>query len=117
MRLDDYRMSDNVSDQRGQSFGGGGFGGGGGVLGYGFGFGLQGLAPDPKTLRAIAERTGGKFFRAKTAGAAEAAYSSLGSKIGRHRANVEVTDWFLVGAAVLLVLGGALSTRWAPRLP
>lgn len=29
MRLDDYRTSDNVGDQRGQSFGGGGFGGGG----------------------------------------------------------------------------------------
>jgi len=100
-----------------RGFGNGGLGGGGGVLGYGFGFGLQGLAPDPKTLRAIAERTGGKFYRAKTAGAAEAAYASLGSKLGRHGANVEITDWFLVGAAVLLVLGGALSTWWAPRLP
>ena len=29
MRFDDYRESDNVGDQRGQSFGGGGFGGGG----------------------------------------------------------------------------------------
>jgi predicted metalloprotease len=29
MRLDDYRTSDNVGDQRGQSFGGGGLGGGG----------------------------------------------------------------------------------------
>ena len=28
MKLDDYRMSDNVGDQRGQSFGGGGMGGG-----------------------------------------------------------------------------------------
>jgi predicted metalloprotease len=28
MRLDDYRFSDNVEDQRGQSFGGGGMGGG-----------------------------------------------------------------------------------------
>jgi predicted metalloprotease len=32
MRLGDYRTSDNVDDQRGQSFGGG-FGGGGGVFG------------------------------------------------------------------------------------
>lgn len=29
MRMDDYRTSDNVGDQRGRSFGGGGFGGGG----------------------------------------------------------------------------------------
>ncbi|QAY76226.1 neutral zinc metallopeptidase [Sphingosinicella sp. BN140058] len=39
MRLDDYRTSDNVSDQRGQSFGGGGFGGGGGGI-FGLLFGL-----------------------------------------------------------------------------
>lgn len=45
MRLDDYRTSDNVDDQRGQSFGGGGgFGGGGlgmliGLVGSRFGIG------------------------------------------------------------------------------
>ena len=101
-----------------------GFQGGGGLPGanapgtsFSFGFGLRGLAPDPKTLRAIAERTGGKFYRARTAGAAEAAYSSLGSKIGRTPANVEITDWFLIAAAVLLVVAGGLSARWAPRLP
>ena len=65
----------------------------------------------------MSERTGGKFYRAKTAGAAEDAYASLGSKIGRKAANVEITDWFLIGAAVLLVLAGGLSARWAPRLP
>lgn len=32
MRLDDYRTSDNVGDQRGQHFGGGGMGGGMGLL-------------------------------------------------------------------------------------
>ncbi|MBA2919152.1 zinc metalloprotease [Sphingomonas sp. MAH-20] len=48
MRLDDYRTSDNVGDQRGQSFGGGGFGGGGGlglILGLvGSRFGIGGVA-------------------------------------------------------------------------
>jgi predicted metalloprotease len=48
MRLDDYRTSDNVGDQRGQSFGGGGFGGGGGMMGLLFGlvlsrFGIGGV--------------------------------------------------------------------------
>jgi Ca-activated chloride channel homolog len=96
----------------------GGFpGGGGGGGGGGFGFGRRGLAPDPKTLRAIADRTGGKFFNAKSAGAVEDAYSALGSKLGRKPGTVEVTDWFLAGGAILLVLAGALSALWAPRLP
>jgi predicted metalloprotease len=49
MRLDDYRTSDNVGDQRGQSFGGGGgMGGGGGLFGMLFGmvlsrFGIGGV--------------------------------------------------------------------------
>ena len=94
-----------------------GFPGAAGGGNFSFGFGMRGLAPDPKTLRAIAERTGGKFYRARTAGAVEAAYSQLGSKAGRRSGNVEVTSWFLIGAAVLLILGGGLSTFWSPRLP
>jgi Ca-activated chloride channel family protein len=86
--------------------------------GNGFGFGGGGgLAPDPKTLRAIAARTGGKFFRAKSAGDAQAAYSTLGSKLGRQPGNIEITSWFLIGAAALLVLAGVMSTLWSPRLP
>jgi predicted metalloprotease len=42
MRLDDYRESDNVGDQRGQSFGGGGGGGGFGGGGIGMLLGLVG---------------------------------------------------------------------------
>jgi Ca-activated chloride channel homolog len=89
-----------------------GFGGNGGG-----GFGRPGLAPDPKTLRAIADRTGGKFFRARSAGAVEQAYTALGSTLGRKSGSVEVTDWFVVGAAVLLVLAGVLAAIWSPRLP
>jgi Ca-activated chloride channel family protein len=97
-----------------------GFPGGGGFQGSplsGGGFGRRGLAPDPTTLRAIADRTGGKFFRARSAGAVEQAYSALGSTLGRKTGTVEVTDWFLIGAAVLLVLAGVLSALWSPRLP
>ena len=96
----------------------GSFNGGGPAVPGGFGLGLGGgLAPDPKTLRAIALRTGGKFFRVRSAAAAEAAYSTLGSTLGRQPASVEVTDRFVAGAAVLLVLVGVLSALWSPRLP
>jgi len=92
-----------------------GFPGGGG--GYGGGLGQRGLSPDPATLHAIADRTGGKFFRAKSAGAVKDAYASLGSKLGRKPGTTEVTDLFLAGAAGLLLLAGVLSALWSPRLP
>jgi Ca-activated chloride channel homolog len=97
-------------------FPGGFFGGGGGGQFGGGGLGSA-LAPDPATLRAIATETGGQFFRARSAGAVEAAYSRLGSSIGRVPGRTEVTGDFLGGAAALLVLAGLLAALWAPRLP
>jgi Ca-activated chloride channel family protein len=78
---------------------------------------FTGLDPDPQTLRKIAKLTGGQFYRAKTAGAAEAAYRKLGSSIGRTQGHTEVTSDFLAGALLLLVLGGGISALRAPRLP
>jgi Ca-activated chloride channel family protein len=99
------------------NFPGGGGGGGFSFPGQGPGGRLFGLQPDPRTLHAIATLTGGEFFQANSAGKAQAAYEKLGSSIGRKPGHVEVTDAFLLGASVLLVLAGVLSTRWAPRLP
>jgi Ca-activated chloride channel family protein len=95
-----------------------GFGGGGGGFGGGpFGGGRRGLSPDPVTLKAIATQTGGRFFRARSAGAVDAAYSKLGSSLGRQRGKVEITDVLLGVGAALLVLAGVLSSLWAPRIP
>lgn len=95
------------------------FGGGGGFPGApGGGFGGPGaLAPDPKTLHAIATVTGGEFFRARTAKSLEDAYTTLGSTLGKARGTKEVTDLFAALAALLLVAAGVLGARWAPRLP
>ena len=92
----------------------GGGGGGGGFGGFG---GRRGLSPDPVTLKAIATQTGGQFFRARSAGAVDSAYSKLGSSLGRTRGRVEVTDLFLALGAALLVSAGVLAALWSPRLP
>jgi Ca-activated chloride channel homolog len=102
----------NTTLRGGSGASNGGFFFGGGSGGFG-----NGLAPDPKTLRAIAVATGGKFFRAKTAGDVQAAYAKLGARLGRDREQVEVTADFVAGAVVLVLLAGLASMLWAPRLP
>ena len=75
------------------------------------------VPPDPVTLSAIAEETGGKFFAARDAGALEAAYAELGSSLGREPGRREATAWFLAGAAGLLTAALLLGALWSPRLP
>jgi Ca-activated chloride channel homolog len=75
------------------------------------------VPPDPETLRAIAEMTGGEFSEARSADSLERAYSSLGSRLGREPGESEVTFLFVALAAVLLVLAGVAGTFVAPRLP
>jgi Ca-activated chloride channel family protein len=75
------------------------------------------VPPDPATLRAIADRTGGQFFAARTAESLRAAYAKLGSRLGRKPGETEVTYGFLAAAAGLLIAAGVLSALWSPRLP
>jgi Ca-activated chloride channel homolog len=75
------------------------------------------VPPDPDTLRAIAERTGGEFSEARTAESLERAYDNLGSRLGREPGHSEVTWLFVAIAAGLLVLAGVVATVVSPRLP
>jgi Ca-activated chloride channel family protein len=91
-----------------------------GTVTGGFGFGQQRtipVPPDPTTLSAIARLTGGKFYAAQSAESVSAAYSHLGSLIGRIPGRVEVTNQFLALAALLLIAAWGLATIWSPRLP
>ena len=92
----------------------GGGGGGGGFPGFGHSVPVP---PDPQTLKAIATTTGGKFFAARSAESLRAAYSHLGSRLGRKPGRTEITYVFLAAAAALLVAAGVLSAAWSPRLP
>jgi Ca-activated chloride channel homolog len=91
-----------------------GFPGGGGFGGFGRRIPVP---PDPVTLRAIAQMTGGKFFEARSAKAVSSAYENLGSVVGREPGKREVTWWFVALAAILLVAAAVFSAMIAPRLP
>jgi Ca-activated chloride channel homolog len=94
-----------------------------GVLKRDFGFGGNGptqtvpVPPDPATLHAIAETTGGQFTEARDAATLQHAYAHLGSSLGRKRSRTEITYAFVGAAALLLVASGLLGGAWAPRLP
>jgi Ca-activated chloride channel homolog len=75
------------------------------------------VPPDPETLAAIAEITGGRFFEAPTSADLAQIYQNLGSRIGYTNEEREVTQLF-AGAGLLLVLaGGGLAAHWFNRFP
>ena len=93
-----------------------------GQFGFGFPSGQNGeqlipVPPDPDTLRAIAETTGGQFSEARTADAVKKAYENLGSRLGREPGESEITFLFVAIAAGLLLVAGVLSAVVSPRLP
>jgi Ca-activated chloride channel family protein len=75
------------------------------------------VPPDPVTLRAIADTTGGEFTEARDAETLDDAYEKLGSNIGRKSAAKEVTYAFVLAAAGLLFGAALLAACWSPRLP
>ena len=74
------------------------------------------VPPEPQTLRAVAQTTGGTFVASPGAGLARAASTRSSARGWRSdRKRVEVTSAFAAGGAVLLLLGGALSSHWFRR--
>jgi Ca-activated chloride channel family protein len=75
------------------------------------------VPPDPETLAAIAERTGGTAYTAATAGTLKNVYERIGSSVGRKPARRELTGYVSGAAALLLLASFGLSLVWGPRLP
>lgn len=75
------------------------------------------VPPDPDTLRAIAQTTGGEFSEARTAEALTKAYDDLGSRLGREPGESEITWLFLAIAGVLLLIAGGVGAFVSPRFP
>ena len=73
------------------------------------------VPPEPQTLRQIAQTTGGKFVASPGAGSLDSVYKELGTRLAKDRKRVEVTSAFAAGGALLLLLGGALSSHWFRR--
>jgi Ca-activated chloride channel family protein len=100
----------------------GGYGLGGGFGGNGGGNNNNGgrrfpVRPDPVTLAAIARETDGVTYTASSASKVESVYKKLGSSIAKRTTTREVSSWFVLVAAMLLLasLGSARIT--GERLP
>jgi Ca-activated chloride channel homolog len=75
------------------------------------------VPPDPETLQALAAATGGEFYTALNDERLRLVYEQLGSRLGEKEEVREVTDYFAGGAAILLMIGGALSAFLFRRVP
>ena len=73
------------------------------------------VAPDVDALKQIATDTGGTFAEAPSAEKLKDVYRSLGTRLAKDPKRVEVTSAFAAGGAILLLLGGTLSTFWFRR--
>jgi Ca-activated chloride channel homolog len=67
---------------------------------------------DEETLTAVADRTGGRYFRAQDAGQLNKALAGLHREIGLHKENVEISVWFVLAGTLLAFLGVGLSLWW-----
>lgn len=75
------------------------------------------VPPDPETLAAVAESTGGEFFDAPNDEDLRAVYDEIGSQVGTVSEQREVTNLFAGAGGLLLLAGAALSALWFNRIP
>ncbi len=75
------------------------------------------VPPSAETLAEIAQISGGELFTAVDDEGLAQVYEELGSRLGTKEENREITDMFAMGAAMLMLTGGALSALFFRRVP
>jgi len=83
----------------------GGFGGRGGG-------GFRSQEIDEQALQQVADTTGGRYFRAADADQLVGVLNDLPREIGLHREKMELTVWFVLAGALLVLAGLGLSLWW-----
>lgn len=78
--------------------------------GDGFGGGFQRF--DEETLTQVAETTGGEYFQAEDAEELSNVLMNLPNSISVQRRDVEVTAWFALGGAILVLVAVGLAQWW-----
>lgn len=77
---------------------------------------IERVPPDPRTLAAIAEASGGETFSVADAASLDQVYERLGSELSRATTTRQVTAWFAGGGLLMLLASGGMSLRWFGRL-
>jgi Ca-activated chloride channel family protein len=75
------------------------------------------VPPDPGTVAMLARMSGGQAYTATTASSLNTIYKTLGSTVGRRSEPREITSWFEIVGAVLLVFGIGAARAWGAPLP
>jgi len=100
------------SDSFGRGFGGGGFGRGFGGFGGGGRDFSRFILIDEQTLQAVADTTGGAYFRAENADQLRDVFLDLPTQIVLQSQQTEVTVAFVALGVLLTALAVGLSIRW-----
>jgi Ca-activated chloride channel homolog len=78
---------------------------------------LLSVPPDPRTMRRIAQLSGGRAFQADDGDDLARIYQTLGSRVATETEKREITVAFAAAGAILLSAAAALGIRSTARLP
>ena len=90
----------------------GGWAGGGSGGGFGQGGGRSPRIIDEPALQAIAETTGGQYYRAESADQLQEALGDLPSQVTVGRKHVDIASWFAGAGGLLVAVAVGLSLWW-----